>query len=242
MLLNSTSQENGIAVSRETLGDRAADMLRELILLDELKADEILAERKLSDKLGISRTPLREALRVLASEGLVEMTPNLRPRVANPSLDQLLDLIDVLSSLERLACEIVARCQTSAIIDRLEHQVHRMKNFPDDGDELEFFKVDMDFHKTIVESTNNQPLIRTHRQYNAAVFRARFMSTKWVARRPLMHDQHSAICDLLRARNGIAAGELMKSHLQQLKVNVTELFQAKEAEKNGVGPLALKSR
>jgi GntR family transcriptional regulator, rspAB operon transcriptional repressor len=103
-----------------------------------------------------------------------------------------------------------------------------MKAFPDDGSELEFFKVDMDFHKTIVESSGNQPLIRTHRQYNAAVFRARFMSTKWVARRPLMHDQHAAICELLRAGDGAAAGELMKSHLQQLKVNVTELFQARE--------------
>lgn len=228
MLLNSTSPENGITINRETLGDKAADMLRELILVEELKPNEILAERSLSDKLGISRTPLREALRVLASEGLVEMAPNLRPRVANPSLEQLLDLIDVLSSLERLACELVAGDHTAAIIGHLERQVRQMQSFPDNGHEIEFFKLDMDFHKTIVESTGNQPLIRTHRQYNAAVFRARFMSTKWVARRPLMHEQHSAICDLLKARDGSAAGDLMKSHLQQLKVNVSDLFAARQ--------------
>lgn len=231
MLLNSTSQENGLAISRDTLGDRAADMLRELILIEELKPEEILAERSLSDKLGISRTPLREALRVLASEGLVEMAPNLRPRVANPSLEQLLDLIDVLSSLERLACELVAERHTVEIIERLERQVHRMQSFPDNGDELQFFRLDMDFHKTIVESTCNQPLIRTHRQYNAAVFRARFMSTKWVARRPLMHEQHAAICGLLKERDGAAAGNLMKSHLQQLKINVSELFAARDGAK-----------
>lgn len=56
--------------------------------------------------MGVSRTPLREALRELASEDLVVLVPNKRPRVADPSLDQIIDLIDVLASLERLACEL----------------------------------------------------------------------------------------------------------------------------------------
>lgn len=220
-------QGNETAVSRSTLADRAADLLRELILLDKLKPNEILAERDISEKLGVSRTPLREALRTLASEGLVEMQPNLRPRVADPSLEQILDLIDVLSSLERLACEILAEKHSSAVISRLEKHIELLGTFPDDGDELEFFNIDMDFHKTIVAGTDNRSLIMTHGQYNAAVFRARFMSTKWVARRPLMQEQHSEIAELIRRRDGAAAGEMMKDHLQQLKVNVTDLYNAR---------------
>lgn len=228
MLLTNVGEDNGIAVDRATLADRAADMLRELILTEKLVPEEILAERELSKMLGISRTPLREALRVLAAEGLVEMTPNFRPKVANPSLNQLLDLIDVLSSLERLSCEMTTRRNSEALVEKLEQQIAIMKLLLDDGDDLEFFKCDMEFHNTIVASTGNQPLIITHRQYNAALFRARFMSTQLLARRPLMHEQHSAICGLIKSGDGVAAGSLMNSHLQQLKINLTELFGVRE--------------
>lgn len=227
MLLRNHEQESG--VSRETLADRAADLLRHQILLEKLKPNEILAERDISERLGVSRTPLREALRMLASEGLVEMKANLRPRVADPSLDQILDLIDVLSSMERLACEMLAAKANRVVLAKLEKQIHALGTFPDDGDELEFFNIDMEFHKTIVWGTQNQPLIRTHSQYNAAVFRARFMSTKLVARRPLMQEQHHEIAELIRKGDGTAAGSKMKDHLQQLKVNVTDLYNARAA-------------
>lgn len=226
MLLN-RNVDDLLTVNRETLADKAADLLRNLILVDELKPNEVLAERDLSEKLGVSRTPLREALRVLATEGLVVMTPNLRPRVANPTLDQLLDMIDVLSSLERLAGELLGNKITDEILAKLDAQVSRMGTFPDDGDELEFFNIDMNFHKTIIASTGNQQLVTTHSQYNAALYRARFMSTRWTARRPLMQEHHSEIVELLRQKNGTAAGIAMRTHLQQLKINVTELFDGK---------------
>jgi DNA-binding GntR family transcriptional regulator len=228
MLLNQIDSDNHMAISRSTLADRAVELLRELILLEKLKPNEVLAERELSEKLGVSRTPLREALRVLASEGLVEMSPNLRPKVANPTLEQLMDLIDVLSSLERLAGELLCESINDDLIAQLDELVAKMKHFPDDGEELEFFNIDMKFHRTIVAATQNQQLIITHTQYNAAVFRARFMSTKWTSRRPLMHVQHAEIVDLLKKRDADAAGSMLKAHLQQLKINVTELFAAKQ--------------
>lgn len=225
MLFKQRTEET--KVSRATLADRTADLLREKILLEELKPDEILGERELSAKLGVSRTPLREALRMLASEGLVDMQANLRPRVAAPSLEQVLDLIDVLSSLERLACELLGQSITEETSQKLDFLIQQLGSFPDDGDALDFFNIDMEFHRTIVAATGNQPLITTHRQYNAAVFRARFMSTKWIERRPLMQEQHSEIANLIRSGLSAKAGQLMKDHLQQLKVNVTELYQAK---------------
>ncbi len=228
MLLNHPSRET--PVNRSTLADRAADLLREQILLEVLKPNEILAERDLSAKLGVSRTPLREALRMLASEGLVDMQPNFRPRVAAPSLDQILDLIDVLASLERLACELLSAKATPSAMARLNALVDRLGSFPDGGKELDFFNIDMEFHRTIVEETGNQPLITTHRQYNAAVFRARFMSTKWVERRPLMQEQHAVIADLIGKGRADDASRTMLGHMQQLKVNVTELYRARETE------------
>ena len=223
MLLNQ-SDDHSLSVTRDTLADRAADLLRRQILVGNLKPNEILAERELSQKLNVSRTPLREALRVLASEGLVTMTPNLRPRVANPTLTQLLDLIDVLSSLERLACELLGPKITDSVLKKLDDLVVQMGAFPNDGEELDFFNIDMNFHLTIIEASKNPQLITTHKKYNAAVYRARFMSTRWTERRPLMQEQHSEIVALLRQKNGTAAGMSLKTHLQQLKTNVTELF------------------
>lgn len=227
MLLNRID-DGQLTVNRETLADKTADLLRNLILVDELKPNQVLAERDLSEKLGVSRTPLREALRVLATEGLVVMVPNLRPRVANPTLDQVLDMIDVLSSLERLAGELLGSRITDEILSKLDVHVACMGTFPDDGNELEFFNIDMDFHKTIVASTGNQQLITTHGQYNAALYRARFMSTKLTARRPLMREQHAEIVELFRLKNGTAAGIAMRTHLQQLKVNISEFFEVQK--------------
>jgi len=227
MAIDDNQVENSMAVSRSTLSDRAADRLREQILLEELKPGEVLAERELALKLGVSRTPLRDALKILATDGLVELVPNLRPRVADPTLDELLDLVDVLASLERLAGEITAKKISDEDISKLEEYVAQMRNTPKDGEELDFFKLDMKFHQTIVNATNNQSLIKTHKQYNSAVFRARFMSSRWKAKRPLMHDQHGAVVELLKEKNSNKAGKMLFSHLMQLKRNITELHNKK---------------
>lgn len=227
-MLLGTKSASELVVSRDTLSDRAADRIRDLILVEELKPREILAERELADKLGISRTPLREALRILAAEGLVEMEANKRPRVCDPSLEQLLDLVDVLAVLERLAGETAAEKVTNEDLSRIEDLVVRLETFPDDGDALEYFRTDMRLHSTIVEASGNQPLLNTHDQYNAALFRARFMSSRWASRRPLMNEQHRSFLTLLRARDGAAVGGAMFAHLMQLKVNLQAIFRERE--------------
>lgn len=230
MPLDQDSADNNMMVSRSTLSDRAADRLREQILVEELKPGQVLAERELALQLGVSRTPLRDALKILATEGLVELVPNLRPRVANPSLDELLDLVDVLASLERLSGELIVKKISDETVDELADLVAQMRNTPKDGEELDFFKLDMKFHRTIVSATNNQALIKTHQQYNAAVFRARFMSSRWKARRPLMHDQHGEVVDMIKEGNGRKVGKILFSHLMQLKRNITELWKLKEEQ------------
>jgi DNA-binding GntR family transcriptional regulator len=229
MLLEVRRKPDDLLVQRDTLSDRAADRLRELILIEELKPGHILAERELAERLGVSRTPLREALRILASEGLVEMEANRRPRVVDPSLEQLLNLVDVLAALERLAGSVAAQRITAEALSNLYKLVSKLENFPEDGNELEFFDTDMSIHSGIVAASDNQPLQRTHAQYNAALYRARFLSTRWRARRPLMNEQHHKIIDLLRDRKGEEAGDAMHAHLMQLKVNIADLMSERSA-------------
>ena len=91
---------------RKSLAEEAAEALRELILLEKLKPGTPVPERDLASILGISRTPLREALKILEHEGLVEYSLTRRPFIANPSLIELADLIKVIGALESLAGEL----------------------------------------------------------------------------------------------------------------------------------------
>ena len=87
---------------RRSLSTETADKVRELILLEKLPPGMHIPERDLAEALGISRTPMREALRILEAEGLVDHTPTRRSRVANPSVEELSQSMKVLGTLEAL--------------------------------------------------------------------------------------------------------------------------------------------
>ena len=112
---------------RRSLSAETADKLRELILLEKLPPGMHIPERDLAEALGISRTPMREALRILEAEGLVDHTPTRRSRVANPSVEELSQSMKVLATLEalggELACTFADEAQLKAI-SKLNQRMH----------------------------------------------------------------------------------------------------------------------
>ena len=108
--LASTDADALPKIARRSLAEQIADKLRDLVLLEKLKPGSTIPERETADALGVSRTPLRESLRILAAEGLVEILPNKPPVVANPSLAQLKSLLQVQGALEALAGELACDC------------------------------------------------------------------------------------------------------------------------------------
>lgn len=212
---------DGVRVApRRSLADEAADTLRELILLGKLAPGIAIPERELSEGLGVSRTPLKEALRKLENEGLVEYGPTRRPRVADPSFDELSDNLKVLGALEALAGELACLHATDDEIEQSRVLCERMTAAPDDVDPLELFKWDMEFHRIIVVSSRNQPLIDTHSQYNARLWRARFISSQMRAIRDDALGQHIDIVEALSARDGKLAGRQMRRHLETTVKNI----------------------
>ena len=105
---------------RRSLSAETADKLRELILLEKLPPGMHIPERDLAEVLGISRTPMREALRILESEGLVDHTPTRRSRVANPSPEELAQSMKVLGTLEALGGELA--CTHASEVGYRGHQ------------------------------------------------------------------------------------------------------------------------
>ncbi len=208
---------------RRTLAEEAADNLREFILLGKLAPGTAIPERDLAEALGVSRTPLREALRLLEIEGLVEYSATRRPRVADPSLHELTQYISVLGALEALAGETACREATMAEIADIVRLAARMAEGSDTLKPLDFFRLDMQFHAAIVEASRNEPLIETHRQYNARLWRARFLSSQQVDRRDNTLSQHAEITDALQKRDAKATRRALRDHLKSTIENIARI-------------------
>ena len=199
---------------RRSLSAEAADSLRELILLEKLAPGTPVPERDLAEGLRISRTPLKDALRILETEGLIEYGPTRRPKVADPSLYEIAQNIDVLGALEALAGDLACQVATDADIAAITRLQQDMQDASNELPALEFFHLDMAFHSRIVEAAQNAPLRKTHRQYNARLWRARFMSSRQIDRRDNTLAEHAAIIEALKDRDGRHTAREMRKHLQ----------------------------
>ncbi|WP_438754175.1 GntR family transcriptional regulator [Pararhizobium sp. O133] len=219
-----------LVVARISLAERAAERLRDWILLGKLAPGQILSERALSEKLQVSRTPLREAIRIVASEELIEMQPNRRPRVADPSLEHLQDLFDVQAALESLAGRLFVTRATESQLAEIVAMQQRLHEISSNSDPLTFFRLDMEFHRAIVLGTGNSALIDTHRQYNAALFRARFMSSRQSRWRDVTMAQHDEIVTSLVARDAPRADAALMAHLMRGKSNVALLLEEAKSQ------------
>ena len=215
---------------RKSLADEAADTLREFILLGKLAPGLAVPERDLADALGISRTPLKEALRILENEGLIVYGPTRRPKVADPSLEELAANLAVLGALEALAGELASTHATDAEIAKAAELEAKMRLAPDGTDPLDFFRWDMAFHQTIVEAARNAPLLETHKAYNARLWRARFISSKTKMARDTTLGQHEDILAALQARDGALSARHLRRHLEVAITNIENARAKLEAE------------
>ena len=127
-------------LKRKNLAEQAAEELRKLILLEKLKPGAAIPEREYAEALGVSRTPLREALRLLAGEGLVEIVPGRVPRVSEPTLEEVKHLLEVQGALEALAGELACSEASDAEIDSIAKLERSMHDLPEGSDPLIFFE------------------------------------------------------------------------------------------------------
>lgn len=217
--LETLKVEGGVK-PRKTLAEEAADNLREFILLGKLAPGIAIPERDLAEALGVSRTPLREALRNLEVEGLVEFSATRRPRVADPSLHELTQYISVLGALEALAGETACAEATLTEVAEIARLATQMEKKSEQLQPLEFFRLDMQFHAAIVEASRNEPLIETHRQYNARLWRARFLSSRQAERRDTTLAEHAQISLALQKRDAIETRRALRDHLKTTINNI----------------------
>jgi DNA-binding GntR family transcriptional regulator len=198
-----------------TLPAGAAGRLRELIIEGELAPGTRLNERALGERLGISRTPLREALRVLAAEGLVLLHPNRGAQVVTLSGDDVRESFEVMSSLEALSGELACQRITDAEVAEIKALTFEMLACHARADLPAYYRLNRRIHDHINRAARNALLSRTYRTLNLRIQSLRFRSNlereKWnrAAR------DHLAMVEALEARDGAGLAALLRTHLYQ---------------------------
>ena len=216
---------------KDSLAERIATTLRRDILRGKLKPGDPVKERDNATELGVSRTPMREAIRILAKEGLLELRPARSPIVAKPGFKEVGDQAAVLIALEKLSVELACIHASPEDIDGISQLVQRMADTFDYTDPLDMFELDMEFHSAIAKASHNDSLVRTHRQYLQKLWRARYIAASQRRNRERVVCQHSDIVTALRNRDPKAALGAIDSHLNHLAEDVREVieFESKNA-------------
>lgn len=200
-------------IKRPTLHEELVDRLRNLVVEDALKPGEKVPEKELCESFGVSRTPLREALKVLASEGFVVLQANRGARVAQVTREELENTFPVIARLEQLAGELACEHLDDAGITEIEARHSEMVEAYRTGDRQAYFSANQDIHQALIRGANNDILEGHHKLLAARVRRARFMANLSDERWAQAITEHERMMERLRARDADALGQLMKLHM-----------------------------
>ena len=187
--------------------------MRDLIIQGRLAAGARLNERLLTAQLGLSRTPLREAFKVLATEGLVELLPNRGAIVPQMDPVRLQETLAVMGALEALAGELACRSATEAQLNEIRALHYEMLAYHARGDLAGYFKFNQAIHLKIVKYSGNAVLYNDYRQMNGNVRRARYMANLSKERWDAAAREHDEILAALRARDVPRIKALLSEHL-----------------------------
>jgi len=213
-------------IQRRSLHNELADRLRHMIVEGELAPGEKLAEKELCEQFGVSRTPLREAMKVLATEGLVLLTPNRGCAVAKLTLADLDEAFPIMGALEALSGELACRHITDAEIARIRELHERMVKKYEAGALRDYFKLNEQIHQLILNAARNPTLAQMQLSLSGRVRRARYMANMSPARWSRAVAEHEKILEALSARDGKRLAVLLKDHLanklQTVKDALTE--------------------
>ena len=209
------------------LRDVVFKTLRQAILKGELEPGERLMEIQLAERLGVSRTPIREAIRKLELEGLVLMIPRKGAEVAKISENNLRDVLEVRRSLEELAIDLACQRITEEELAQLNQAEVDFKAAIENGDAMQIAQTDENFHEIIYNSTKNQKLVQILNNLREQMYRYRVEYLK----NPDVHEQltqeHEEIVYHIKRREKAEATAVTCQHIDNQVSAVTDKIRTK---------------
>lgn len=202
--------------------------LRQAILKGELEPGERLMEMQLAEQLGVSRTPIREAIRKLEEEGLVTMIPRRGAIVAKITEKDLKDVLEVRSSLERLAATLACERMTEEDIAALVKANEEFEASLDGGDITVQAQCDEAFHDVIYKATDNLRLIQMLNNLREQMYRYRLEYLKYDLAHDQLLDEHAQIISALSGRDTVTAMDISVRHVYNQELTVVKNLQEGE--------------
>jgi DNA-binding GntR family transcriptional regulator len=200
-----------------SLNQKAYAEIRFRILNGELSAETPLSEYQLAEELELSRTPVREAVKRLEREGLVQSIPNRGTFVAELTARDISEIYQVREQLEGFAARIAAETMSDESIKRLEEEISILNTLASDGRLIEVVDSDIRLHKHIIASTQNSRLIELLGTLDDQMHRVRALfpqSSQWLE---ATLTAHANIVKAIKARDGEEAEKAMKAHLRSAR-------------------------
>jgi len=201
------------AIPRRSLHDELVERLRRRIVEGDLAPGEKISEKALCLAYGVSRTPLREALKVLAREGLVVLTPHRGAHVSMLTVADLEQAFPVIGALEALAGELACARATDEEISKISLLHLKMLSAWKTRDRKKYFRLNQRIHEALAEAARNPVLDQIRSTLDGRVSRARYFANISTPRWDQAMAEHEAILAALKARDGARLGRILKEHL-----------------------------
>ncbi|WP_206956580.1 GntR family transcriptional regulator [Trinickia acidisoli] len=200
-------------LERQRLHDTVVEHLRRFIVEGVLEPGTRLNEREMCETLGISRTPLREALKVLASEGLVVLLPNRGASVYRMSESEIRETFELMSGLEAFSGELACERMTAAELADIKALHYAMLACRLQNDLPGYYSRNQEIHDRINEAARNSVLRNTYQSINRRIMAMRFRSNQHVEKWDRAVHDHEEIIKALEARDGKALAGILRRHL-----------------------------
>lgn len=210
------------------LRDVVFNTLREAILKGELKPGERLMELQLAAKLGVSRTPIREAIRMLEQEGLAVTVPRKGAEVAKMTEKDMEDVLQIREALDELAVSIACEQITREEIEELKETMREFEESAKTRDVRKIAGADVKFHDIIYQATRNPKLVNMLSNLREQMYRYRVEYLKDEKNYPMLVREHSQIVAGLSEKNKDKVTAAMHQHVRNQVMAVKEIIREQE--------------
>ncbi|MBU0544520.1 MAG: GntR family transcriptional regulator [Proteobacteria bacterium] len=204
-------------LNQNDLRNQTYQILKEMILRQEIGAGKKIIEDELAKRIGVSRTPLREALFRLENEGIVKIIPRRGAYVAKLSKKKAIEIFQIREVLEGLVARLVVQNMDSKILERLKKCLKRIKSKPDTEQELmKFTNSETEFHALLLSASKNKILINMMKNinYHLQIIRLRTVAVPGRAKKTV--EEHSRLLEIIESGDKEASEELMRQHIRSV--------------------------
>jgi DNA-binding GntR family transcriptional regulator len=216
----------------KSLHQEVTQRIREMIRTGVLRKGDRISEKELCRTMGISRTPLREALRMLSSEGLIDLIPHRGAYVAQPSMLDIREMFEVMAILEGTCARVAVERMTDNDLRKLENLHRKLEKFFEDKDHEKYMEVNHKLHSLLQEMTGNKVLNDLINSLRQKILLYRYRQIYQPDRFEASIREHRGLLDAFRRKDPVAAENLMKQHLVNQCESLKNLYEDEAGQNN----------